>query len=151
MLGQLLVEAAARETQIATVRSLAELIGLGVRTFQSRCKSAGTSGKAFLDFTRCLRIVLCTEFWDPVAAIAAHYRDGRTIARVEQRGYLFQNSKRPEALTFIQCQQFIQAEAILRDARLAIVALGLRTPSPDKAHLETNQTARSARTIRSQC
>lgn len=84
-----------------TVADLAAYGAFRVRTFQSRCKAAGVTAKACVDFVRCLRLVLSETRWNPQSDLSHYSKDYRTVRRLVRQGGLDRPS-RPSVAQFLR-------------------------------------------------
>jgi hypothetical protein len=95
-----------------TVGQLADAMGLSERTLRYRCKVAGTTPKACLDFARCLQLITSDHVdWHPGALLSEHYADCRTVKRLITEGGLTGDA-RPTLSEFLDRQQLLASSPL---------------------------------------
>ncbi len=117
-LAELIVRfACERAFEPANVSVLAARLGFSERGLQYRCRAAGVSTKACLDFVRCLTLVIEEDAeWDPRAVLSQYASDHRTIERVMTVAG-FDSLSRPTVAEFFQRQRFLASSGLVDDVR----------------------------------
>ena len=119
-IGALLVRVARQTGEPRTVSDLARESGRSIRTFQDRCKAAGTNVKSCLDFMRCLKIVLATHGdWHPRETLSDYYADPRTVDRLARLGGL-DGPHRPTVPEFLSRQRILRSVRVCEQVRRAL-------------------------------
>ena len=105
--------------EVENVSELATAWGVSLRTLQSRCRDAGVTAKACLDFVRCLRLVCDTRrAWAPRTELGGAGLDRRTVERLITIGGL-DSAKRPSLAYFLEHQRFLRSAWLRNDIAAA--------------------------------
>jgi hypothetical protein len=130
------------------VGKLAIAMGVPLRTLQRRCKQAGTTAKACLDFVRCARVILDGHSWDPQDVLLTQGLDDRTVRRL-LRSAAFEIGERPTMLVFLQSQQFVLGQTVLSQLESELGSSSddqdFRTAIPPRRPLDVADWSRRAR------